>query len=288
MPTPQNNNPQPSPSRIWQCGRYHLDVSRPQVMGILNITPDSFSDGGRFIEPQAALDRAYEMIEAGADIIDIGGESTRPNAQTLSVCEELCRLMPIVQALIDCGKPISIDTYKPYVMRMMLSEGVDIINDVRGFNSPVAIDAVADSNCGLCIMHMQGTPQTMQDNPTYDDVTRDVACFLKQQLTRLLDAGIAPARLCVDPGIGFGKTLAHNITLLQTLEHIQTCTQATVLVGLSRKRMIGDLTGKATDERVSGSVAAALYAVTQGAQVVRVHDVAQTVDALNVWRALSA
>lgn len=279
---------QHTPSHIWQCGRHTLDLSRPHVMGILNITPDSFSDGGHFLDPQAALDRAYAMIEAGADIIDIGGESTRPNAVTLSVCEELCRLMPIVQALVNCGKPISIDTYKPYVMRAMLAEGVDIINDVRGFNSPVAIDAVADSNCGLCIMHMQGTPQTMQNEPTYDDVTADVTRFLKQQLCRLLDADIKPERLCVDPGIGFGKNLAHNIALLQTLDDLHEATHAAVLIGVSRKRMIGDITGKPTEQRTSGSVAAALYAVAHGAHVVRVHDVAQTVDALKVWHALSS
>ena len=275
------------PSRIWQCGRHTLDLSRPHVMGILNVTPDSFSDGGHFIDPQAALDRAYVMIEAGADIIDIGGESTRPNAPALSVCEELCRLTPIVQALVDCGKPISIDTYKPYVMRAMLAEGVDIINDVRGFNSPVAIDAVADSNCGLCVMHMQGTPQTMQNEPTYDDVVKDVTCFLKQQLCRLLDAGIKPERLCVDPGIGFGKNLAHNTALLQTLNDLHEKTKAAVLIGVSRKRMIGELTGQPTKHRTAGSVAAALYAMVHGAHVVRVHDVAQTVDAFKVWRALS-
>lgn len=273
---------------IWQCGRYTLDLAKPQVMGILNVTPDSFSDGGRYLDAHAALDRAHAMIEAGADIIDIGGESTRPNAQTLSVCEELCRIMPIVKALVDCGKPISIDTYKPYVMRAVLSEGVDIINDVRGFNSPVAIDAVADSDCGLCVMHMQGTPQTMQQEPHYDNVTSEVACFLKQQLTRLLDAGISSSRLCVDPGIGFGKTLAHNITLLKNLEHLYRCTQAAILVGISRKRMIGDITGKPPIERTSGSVAAALFAVQHGAHIVRVHDVAETVDALKVWRELTA
>lgn len=272
---------------IWQCGRFTLDLSKPQVMGILNITPDSFSDGGRYFDAHAALDRAHEMIAAGVDIIDIGGESTRPNAQTLSVCEELCRIMPIVKALVDCGKPISIDTYKPYVMRAVLSEGVDIINDVRGFNSPVAIDAVADSNSGLCVMHMQGTPQTMQDEPHYDHVTKEVTCFLKQQLTRLLDAGISASRLCVDPGIGFGKTLAHNVQLLQELDYLYEKTKAAVLVGISRKRMIGEITGKPANERVAGSVAAALFAVQHGAHIVRVHDVAETVDALKVWRELT-
>jgi dihydropteroate synthase len=282
---PTNNNPD-----VWQCGRYALPLrthQRPYVMGILNVTNDSFSDGGQFVEPAAAMARAQEMIAAGADILDIGGESTRPGAQPLSVCQELCRLLPIVDALKDCGVPISIDTYKPYVMREMLALGVDIINDVCGFNNPVSIDAVADSDCGLCAMHMQGKPQTMQEHPHYENVVTDVADFLVLQIERMNCVGIASNRICVDPGIGFGKTLSHNIELLNAISHIHERTNAVVLIGASRKRMIGELTGKDVGQRMAGSVATALYAAMCGAHVVRVHDVAETVDALNVWSALS-
>jgi dihydropteroate synthase len=283
-------NATPNPPDIWQCGRYALSLTqreRPYVMGILNVTDDSFSDGGQFVEPEAALERARAMIAAGADIIDVGGESTRPGAQPLSACQELCRLLPIVDALKDCGVPISIDTYKPYVMREMLALGVDIINDVCGFNNPVSIDAVADSGCGLCIMHMQGKPQTMQEQPNYENVVIEVADFLALQVERMNFVGIESNRICVDPGIGFGKTLLHNIELLNAIEHIHQRTNAVVLIGASRKRMIGELTGKDVGQRMAGSVATALYASTRGAHVVRVHDVAETVDALNVWSALS-
>jgi dihydropteroate synthase len=192
--------------------------------------------------------------------------------------------MPVLEALRDCGKPISIDTQKPYVMQRVLEAGASIINDVSGFNSAVAIDAVADSNCGLCIMHMQGTPQTMQDAPAYADVTREVGDFLSQQIARMRTAGIALNRMCLDPGIGFGKTLAHNVQLLQQLTQLPN---RPILIGVSRKRMIGDLTGKGVDNRAAGSVAAALFALNHGAQIVRVHDVAQTVDAIKVWRTLA-
>lgn len=272
---------------IWQCGKFTLDLSRPQVMGILNITPDSFSDGGQFIDAPAAIARAHEMIAAGVDIIDIGGESTRPDAQPLSACNELRRIMPIIDALKDCGKPLSIDTYKPYVMREALNAGADIINDVHGFACPVSIDAVADSGCGLCVMHMQGTPQTMQTLPEYTDVAAEVSDFLCQQITRLNNAGIDSTRICIDPGIGFGKTVAHNIILLNHLNKLFEKTKATILIGASRKRLIGELTGKPPTERMAGSVAAALFAISKGAHIVRVHDVAQTVDALKVWHGLS-
>jgi dihydropteroate synthase len=271
-------------SLISQCACFELDLSRPHVMGILNVTPDSFSDGGQHASAQAAIAKAYALIEAGADVIDIGGESTRPNAPQVSACEELSRIMPVLEALRDCGKPISIDTQKPYVMQRVLEAGASIINDVSGFNSAVAIDAVADSNCGLCIMHMQGTPQTMQDAPAYADVTREVGDFLSQQIARMRTAGIALNRMCLDPGIGFGKTLAHNVQLLQQLTQLPN---RPILIGVSRKRMIGDLTGKGVDNRAAGSVAAALFALNHGAQIVRVHDVAQTVDAIKVWRALA-
>lgn len=275
-------------SPIWQCGRYTLDTSRPLVMGILNLTPDSFSDGGQFIEPELAVQRALQMIADGADIIDIGGESTRPNAPKVSCCEELCRILPVIDALMDCGVPISVDTCKPYVMRETLKLGVDIINDIGGFNNPVSIDAVADSHCGLCVMHMQGTPQTMQDEPHYDDVVTEVAKFLAQQVQRLSLAGVARERICLDAGFGFGKTLAHNHALMRGLRQLQGASTLPMLVGVSRKRMIGAITGReAPTERISGSVAAALWALNNGAHIVRVHDVRETVDAIRTWNFLS-
>ncbi len=271
-------------SPIWQCGRYTLDTSRPLVMGTLNLTPDSFSDGGQFIEPELAVQRALQMIADGADIIDIGGESTRPNAPKVSCCEELCRILPVIDALIDCGVPISVDTCKPYVMRETLKLGVDIINDIGGFNNPVSIDAVADSHCGLCVMHMQGTPQTMQDEPHYDDVVTEVAKFLAQQVQRLSLAGVARERICLDAGFGFGKTLAHNHALMRGLRQLQGASTLPMLVGVSRKRMIGAITGReAPTERIFGSVAAALWALNNGAHIVRVHDVRETVDAIRTW-----
>ncbi|MCE1160357.1 MAG: dihydropteroate synthase [Burkholderiales bacterium] len=271
-------------SPIWQCGRYTLDTSRPLVMGILNLTPDSFSDGGQFIKPELAVQRALQMIADGADIIDIGGESTRPNAPKVSCCEELCRILPVIDALVDCGVPISVDTCKPYVMRETLKLGVDIINDIDGFNNPVSIDAVADSHCGLCVMHMQGTPQTMQDEPHYDDVVTEVAKFLAQQVQRLSLAGVARERICLDAGFGFGKNLAHNHALMRGLRQLQGASTLPMLVGVSRKRMIGAITGReAPTERIFGSVAAALWALNNGAHIVRVHDVRETVDAIRTW-----
>ena len=272
---------------IWQCGRYALELSRPYVMGILNMTPDSFSDGGQYLDPQLAIDRAHQMIAEGADIIDIGGESTRPNAPKVCTCDELRRILPAIEALIDCGVPLSIDTQKPYVMREVLSLGVDIINDINGFNSPVAIDAVADSNAGLCIMHMQGTPQNMQADPHYADVVAEVAQFLGKQVQRLITAGVARERLCLDPGFGFGKTLAHNQTLMRHLPQLTGKHTLPLLVGVSRKRMIGTITGReSAADRVSGSVAAALWALQHGAHIVRVHDVGQTRAALQVLQAV--
>ena len=272
----------------WQCGRYVLDTSRPLVMGILNLTPDSFSDGGQFIEPELAVQRALQMIADGADIIDIGGESTRPNAPKVSCCEELCRILPVIDALIDCGVPISVDTCKPYVMRETLQLGVDIINDIGGFDNPVSIETVADSNCGLCVMHMQGTPQTMQNEPHYDDVVAEVAKFLAQQVQRLSLAGVAHNRICLDAGFGFGKNLTHNHALMRGLHELQGEYALPMLVGVSRKRMIGAITGHdAPAERISGSVTAALWALHNGAHIVRVHDVRETVDAIRTWEFLN-
>ncbi len=271
-----------------QCGRYRLaidDASPPLVMGILNITPDSFSDSGQFLPLEAALSHAEQMIAEGADLIDIGGESSRPGAPPLPLHEELRRIMPVLYALRDCGKPLSVDTYKPQVMREALAAGADMINDIQGFRAPGALTAVSDSDCGLCIMHMQNDPQNMQANPHYQDVVDDVTTFLQRRVTEIEQGGIARDRMCIDPGFGFGKTLAHNLELLKNLGQIRQALNLPILAGLSRKSMIGAITGRMVEDRLAGSVAAALVAVANGARIVRVHDVAATVDALKVWQA---
>ena len=273
----------------FQFGRYRFrmqaDGGRPLVMGILNVTPDSFSDGGRFQSLELALSHAEQMIAEGADIIDIGGESTRPGAQSLSVEQELQRVMPVLYALRDCGKPLSVDTCKPQVMREAVVAGADMINDINGFRATGALSAVKDSDCALCIMHMLNQPQTMQDHPEYRDVVAEVGAFLWQRVAEIEQEGVARDRLCIDPGFGFGKTLEHNLALLRNLGKMQSAIGLPLLAGLSRKSMIGAITGKPVELRLAGSVAAALAAAAQGARIVRVHDVAQTVDALKVWQA---
>jgi dihydropteroate synthase len=273
-----------------QCGRYRLSVdaaARPLVMGILNITPDSFSDGGKYHMLDTALSHAEEMIAAGVDIIDIGGESSRPGSLAVSLKDELDRVMPLVYALRDCGKPLSIDTYKPEVMRETIAAGADMINDINGFRAPGALQAVADADCALCVMHMQNNPQSMQLQPEYDDVVAEVGEFLRERIGQMEQAGIARDRICIDPGLGFGKTLAHNIALLKNTRQMQAFLQAPMLIGLSRKTMIGALTDRPVEQRMAGSLAGALAAVAHGARIVRVHDVAETVDALRVWHAVS-
>lgn len=277
------------PDTYLQCGRYRLKISgpsfRPLVMGVLNVTPDSFSDGGRFSSLDAAITQAELMIESGVDIIDIGGESTRPGSPPLSIDEELRRVMPVLYALRDCGKPISVDTRRPEVMQEAMIAGVDMINDITGFRDEDSLSQLRDSDCALCIMHMQGTPQTMQHDPSYDDVVREVSAFLLQRADAAASEGIDRRRLCIDPGFGFGKTLQHNLELLANVERIQRELSLPLLVGLSRKSMIGKLTDKPVEQRMAGSIAAALYAIAQGARIVRVHDVAETVDAISVWQA---
>lgn len=272
------------------CGRYRLPLngpgSRPLVMGILNVTPDSFSDGGRYQSLESAIDRAEQMIAEGADILDIGAESTRPGVDPLPVAEELQRLLPVLYALRDCGKPLSVDTRNPLVMREALVAGADMINDVNGFRAPGAFEALEGSDCGICVMHMQNDPATMQIQPHYDDVCAEVRSFLQERMQELLDAGVARSRLCIDPGIGFGKTTAHNIALLKYIAVLRQQLDFPLLVGVSRKSIIGSITGKPIDERVVGSVAAAIMCAQQGADIVRVHDVGATVDALKVWQAL--
>ncbi len=273
-----------------QCGRYCFsmdDQARPLVMGILNVTPDSFSDGGRFQSLDLALSHAEQMIADGVDIIDIGGESSRPGAQPLSLEEELRRVMPVLYALRDCGKPLSLDTYKPEVMREAVAADVDMINDINGFRAPGALSVVKESDCALCIMHMLGEPATMQTEPQYRNVTDEVSMFLRERVAMMEQGGVDRRRLCIDPGFGFGKTLEHNLALLRNLDDIANDIGLPVLAGLSRKSMVGAITGKPVEQRLAGSIAAALAAVAHGAQIVRVHDVAETVDALKVWQAVA-
>lgn len=262
-------------------------VFKPLVMGILNVTPDSFSDGGKFQSLDHAITHAEQMIEDGVDIIDIGGESSRPGATPLPLDEELKRVIPLIYALRDCGKPISIDTYKPEVMREAIIAGADMINDIRGFASSEARAVVADSDVGLCVMHMQKSPDIMQERPSYENVTRDVIVFLREHCEQLMAAGVEKNRLSIDPGFGFGKTLEHNIELLQNISLMQDELGLPVLAGISRKTMIGAITGKPVEHRMAGSLAAALAAMAQGARIVRVHDVAETVDAIRVWQAVN-
>jgi dihydropteroate synthase len=276
-----------------QCGRFKLTFERPLVMGILNATPDSFSDGGRYLARDHALRQAERMLAEGADLIDIGGESTRPGAPPVPLDEELARVIPLVEALRALNVPLSIDTYKPAVMRASLEAGADLINDIWGFRQPGAIDAVRGSDCGLCAMHMLGEPQTMQvHEPDYRDVVTDVRDFLAARAHALMAAGIAPERICVDPGFGFGKAVVDdNYALLAALPDTAPARPDgrpyPILAGMSRKSMLGAVIGgKPPLERVAASVAAALCAVERGAAIVRVHDVAATVDALKIWHAV--
>ncbi|MBE3028271.1 dihydropteroate synthase [Janthinobacterium sp. BJB1] len=270
-----------------QFGRFGFNLSGTQalVMGILNITPDSFSDAGQYQHLEFALSRAEQMMLDGADIIDIGGESSRPGAPPLPLHDELQRVMPVLYALRDCGKPLSVDTYKPQVMREAILAGADMINDINGFRAPGAIEAVRDSDCALCIMHMQSVPQTMQDQPQYEDVVGEVIAFLQERVETMTAAGIDRERLCIDPGFGFGKTVEQNYALLRATRRLRSELGLPVLAGLSRKSMVGAVTGRPVEQRLAGSLAGALAAVAQGAEIVRVHDVAETVDALKVWRA---
>ncbi|MGE5169948.1 MAG: dihydropteroate synthase [Rudaea sp.] len=267
-----------------QAGEHAIDVSSPCVMGILNVTADSFYDGGR-VDRDAALAHARRMLADGARIVDVGGESTRPGATPVDEAAELARVIPIVEALARAGVCVSVDTMKPAVMRAALAAGAAMINDVRALRAPGALDVVAASTAAVCLMHMQGEPRTMQAHPRYVDVVAEVREFLRERAQACRDAGIAAERIVVDPGFGFGKTLAHNLELLRNLDDIAQLGYP-VLAGLSRKSMIGAITGRDAGERLAGSVAAALAAAAHGARILRVHDVQETVDALAVWSAL--
>ncbi|MBO7795675.1 dihydropteroate synthase [Burkholderia pseudomallei] len=281
--------PVPAP---LQCGRFTLTFERPLVMGILNVTPDSFSDGGRYVARDAALAQAERMLAEGADILDIGGESTRPGAPPVPLNEELERVIPLVEALRGRNVPLSIDTYKPAVMRASLAAGADLINDIWGLRQPGAIDAVRDSACGLCVMHMLGEPRTMQVHaPEYRDVIDDVRAFLAERADALVQAGIDARRISVDPGFGFGKSvIEHNYALLAHLPRTAPARPDgrayPILAGMSRKSMLGAVISRPAPERIAASVAAAVCAAERGAAIVRVHDVAATVDALKVWSAV--
>jgi dihydropteroate synthase len=279
-----------SPPSIWQTSRFRIDLSRPHVMGIVNVTPDSFSDGGRFATADAARAHCDELVREGVDILDIGGESTRPGSRKPETAEELARVLPVVRHAVTLGVPVSVDTSDPAVMAEALALGADILNDVRALRLPGALEvAAAHPTAGICLMHMQGDPTTMQVAPAYegDDVVAEVVRFLAARRDAAVASGIAVERIVLDPGVGFGKTMAHNLAL-STGQHAFGALGHPLLMGWSRKSTLGKLTGRPEGDRVVASVAAALAAVRQGAAIVRVHDVAQTVDALKVWNALTA
>ncbi len=273
----------------WRCGRFLFDFTKrqyPIVMGILNATPDSFSDGGKFRTPQDAIAQAERMIANGVDLIDIGGESTRPGAEPVALQEELDRVLPVIEVLKHCGVALSIDTYKAETMRQALNAGVDCVNDVWALRQEGAVNAILENtHCGIVLMHMQRNPQTMQFDPEYQDVIADVSLFLQERAQVLMTVGIEANRIAIDPGFGFGKSLEHNLNMLKNFAAFSKLGYP-VLAGLSRKSMLGKITGKDTNERVASSVAAAIMAADRGARIVRVHDVPETVDALKLWGAI--
>jgi dihydropteroate synthase len=274
------------PMSVWQTTRFAIDLARPRVMGIVNVTPDSFSDGGQHASAASAMAHCDALLRGGAHILDIGGESTRPGAHAPSVDEELQRVLPVLRHAVTLGVPVSVDTSRPQVMRAALDLGVDIVNDVRALQREGALDLMAAySSAGVCLMHMQGEPGTMQSAPHYVDVLAEVRGFLAARLAAVLARGIAGNRIVLDPGIGFGKTVDDNLSLLRR-QHELLDIGAPLLVGWSRKATLGAVTGRGVHERQAASVAAALLAVQRGARVVRVHDVAATVDALALWRAI--
>ena len=274
----------------WQAGRFRIDLSAPKIMGIVNLTPDSFSDGGTYSRStRAALAHAERLLAEGAHILDIGGESTRPGAAHVSPEEEWARLQPVVEEIAKWNVPLSVDTRRSAIMQRLLGDGLsDIINDISALADGGAIELLAaHPDTGICLMHMQGLPETMQNNPQYQDVVAEVADYLKARAQACRAAGIRSERIVLDPGIGFGKNLQHNIQLMRHLPDLQAQTGLPLLVGVSRKRMIGEITGEAEPaQRIHGSVAAALYAAERGAAILRVHDVKATDDALKVWQAL--
>jgi dihydropteroate synthase len=270
----------------FHCGRFRLSLERPLIMGVVNVTPDSFSDGGRFLEPAVAIAHAHRLIEEGADLVDLGAESSRPGAVAVVTAEEeLRRLLPVLQGLRDAPVPVSVDTIKPEVMRAVLAEGATMINDINALRAPGAVAVVAAADAAVCLMHMQGTPGTMQQHPSYADVVAEVKAFLLERVRAARDAGIASESIAIDPGFGFGKTLEHNLELLRHLREFEVL-GVPVLAGWSRKSSLGKITGRPAGERLAASVAAALIAAQNGARILRVHDVAATRDALAVLAAV--
>ncbi|MBS0443600.1 MAG: dihydropteroate synthase [Proteobacteria bacterium] len=270
---------------FWQTTRFRIALTRPQVMGIVNVTPDSFSDGGRHDDASRALAHCEKLLAEGADILDIGGESTRPGAAPVPLEEELRRVLPVLEGALKFGVPLSVDTVKPEVMRRALECGADIVNDINALRLSGAEEAVAaHPGCGVCLMHMRGDPATMQQRPAYDDVVTEVSEFLRERVAALAARGVAAERIVLDPGIGFGKSVEHNLALMRRQRELLALGRP-LLLGWSRKSTLGALTGRPVAERLAASVAAALAAVQLGARIVRVHDVAATVDALKVWGA---
>lgn len=270
---------------VLHTGSHRLLLSRPRIMGVVNVTPDSFSDGGQLHDTQAAIAHALKLSEQGADILDVGGESTRPGATAVPVDEEIGRVVPVIEALAREGCLVSVDTNKPEVMRAALAAGAGMVNDVAALRAPGAMEAVAASGAAVCLMHMQGDPQSMQQSPRYADVVNEVKQFLQARVQACEAAGIVRERLVIDPGFGFGKTLQHNLALLKHLGGLAEL-GVPILAGLSRKSMLGSLTGRAVDEREFAGVAAHLMAVAQGARLVRVHNVMAMRDALAIWNAV--
>lgn len=270
----------------WPCGDRTLDLTKTQVMGVLNVTPDSFSDGGHFIGHDSALKHADQMVAEGASIIDVGGESTRPGAEPVSVQEELDRVIPVIEALAgQVDAVLSVDTSTPDVMREASRRGAHMLNDVRALSRPGALEAAVEVGLPVCLMHMQGQPGTMQLNPQYNDVVTEVLRYLGERIEACEVAGLKRQQLLVDPGFGFGKTVGHNLQLLNELDRLQSL-NCPILVGMSRKSMIGDVLGKPVDQRLYGSLSVAVAAAMKGAAIVRVHDVAETVDAITMINAM--
>ena len=267
-----------------RAGNFVLELGHPLVMGIVNVTPDSFSDGGKFITRDAAIEHARQLIKDGADIVDIGGESTRPGATAATLEEELGRVMPVLEAIVNDGIPVSIDTQKTVVMAEAIKAGASMINDINALLAPGAVKLCAASNVAVCLMHKQGLPATMQAAPTYTDVVTEVKAFLESRIKTCLDAGIARDRIVIDPGFGFGKTVEHNFRLLREMNALVALGYP-LLAGFSRKASLGIITGRAADDRLAASIAAALLCAQNGATILRVHDVRETVDALKVLMA---
>jgi dihydropteroate synthase len=280
MPAPRARPRLQRAHKTLTCGRFELALGRPLVMGVVNVTPDSFSDGGRYFDAKAAVAHARKLAAEGADIIDLGGESTRPGAAPVSQQQELDRVLPVLEKIGDLC--VSVDTRRPAVMRAALAAGASMINDVEALEAPGALEAVSSGKCAVCLMHKKGDPATMQRDPHYDDVVGEVKAYLEQRVKAAVAGGVAPGRIVVDPGFGFGKTAQHNLELLRKLSSLS---DLPILAGVSRKSTLGRITGRPVDERLAGSLAMALLALQRGATILRVHDVRETRDVIAVWEA---